>query len=74
MPYYSLPFGKVHKKTRVTKLKNLPSYFENDFYKNWLDNVDSSFDLNFQRKIVSEAPNENVKNYLLATSKFGKCM
>lgn len=74
MPYYSLPFGKLHKKTRVTKLKNLPSNFENDFYKNWLDNVDSSFDLNFQRKIVSEAPNENVKNYLLATSKFGKCM
>ena len=74
MAYYSLAFGKLYKKTRVKKLKNLPSNFETDFYKNWLDNVDSSFDLNFQRKIVSEAPNENVKNYLLATSKFGKHM
>ena len=70
----SLPTGKLHKRTRVRQLNNLPSNFETDFFKNWLDNVDSSFDSNFQRKIVYEAPSEDVKNYLLATSEFSKRM
>ena len=48
--YCSLPNGKLHKKTEVKKSKNLPNNFETDFYKNWLDNVDSSFDTNFQKK------------------------
>ena len=75
MAYYSsLPTAKLHKRTRVRQLNNLPSNFETDFFKNWLDNVDSSFDSNFQRKIVYEAPSEDVKNYLLATSEFSKRM
>lgn len=48
--YCSLLTGKPHKKTEVKKSKDLPSNFETDFYKNWLDNVDSFFDTNFQKK------------------------
>ena len=35
---------------------------------------DESFDWNFQHEIISDAPSENVQNYLLATSNFGKSM
>ena len=48
--YFSLPTGKLHKKTEVKKSKNLPSNFKTEFYKKWPDNVDSSFDSNFQKK------------------------
>ena len=42
MVFYSLPMGKLNKKTKVKKLNNLPSNFETDFSKNWLENVHSS--------------------------------
>lgn len=51
MVYYFLPTGKLHKKTYVTKLNNLHSNFETGFYKNWLDNVNSSFDSNSKEKL-----------------------
>ena len=55
MTYYSLSTGKLNKKTKIRKLSNLPCDFKTDFHKNWLDNVDSSFDSNFQQKIASES-------------------
>ena len=39
-----------------------------------MDNADSSFDSNFQRKIASEFTSKNVKNYLLAISSLGQQM
>ena len=42
MVFYSLPMGKLNKKTKVKKLNKLPSNFETDFSKNWLKNVHSS--------------------------------
>ena len=39
-----------------------------------MDNADSSFDSNFQRKIASEFTSQNVKNYLLAISSLGQQM
>ena len=74
MAYYSLPTGKLHKKTETKKLNNLPSNVETDFYKSWLEYVDLSFDSNSQQKTVSEAKNKDIKNYLLTTSEFGKHM
>ena len=38
------------------------------------DPFDESFDWNFQHEIISDSPGENVQNYLLATSNFGKSM
>ena len=39
-----------------------------------MDNADSSFDSNFQRKTASEFTSKNVKNYLLAISSLGQQM
>ena len=73
MVFYSLPMGKINKKTKVKKLNNLPSNFETDFSKNWLENVhSSSLSSDFWRKIISEAPSQDVKDYLLATSEYEK--
>ena len=72
MTFYCWPMGKLNKKNKVKNLNNLSSNFETDFYKNLLENVDSSLDSDFQRKIVSEAPSKDFKNYLLTTSEYGK--
>ena len=62
----------------VEKLKfginlfNLPSNFEKNFYKSWAEEIDSVINMDFQRKIVSEMPNEDVRNHLLATTEFGQ--
>ena len=67
--YYSLPRVRLHEKKKIKKLNNLRSNFETSFYKNWAEEIDASFDLDFQRKIVSEEPPSNdFKNYLPATS------
>ena len=75
MGFYSLPTGKLHKKRKTRKLNNLPMNFEGYFYKNKLDNIDGTFDSNFQRKMISSVRNSNdVKNYLLPSSKLGQHM
>ena len=64
-----MPTGKLHKKENIRKLNNLPKNFEVDFYKNRLDSVDGTFDSTFQRKLISNLKtNEDVKNYILASS------
>ena len=40
------------------------------FYKSWSGETDSVIASDFQRKIISEARNEDVRNYLLATTEF----
>ena len=74
MAFYSSPSGRLHKKTKVERLKKIPAGYKNRFYRDLGDPYDKSFDLNFQRKIINDAPSEDVKNYLLATSDFGKGM
>lgn len=66
--YYVLEFIK----TETKKLYNLPRDFEKTFYRVWLDGIDFSLDTDFQGNIVSQAPSEAVKIFLLATSKFGE--
>ena len=66
--YYVLEFIK----TETKKLYNLPSDFEKTFYRVWIDGIDFSLDADFQGNIVSQAPIEDVKIFLLATSEFGE--
>ena len=66
--YYVLEFIK----TETKKLYNLPSDFEKTFYRVWIDGIDFSLDTDFQGNIVSQAPVEDVKIFLLATSEFGE--
>ena len=45
------------------------------FYKEWADEIDKSFELPFQQSILTNQPlSDDVKNYLLATSKFDQDM
>ena len=74
MPFYSLPTGKLHKKTKVERLKKIPPGYESRFYRDPGDPFDKSFNSNFQREIINDAPSGDVKNYLLATSNFGNGM
>ena len=66
--YYVLEFIK----TETKKLYNLPNDFEKTFYRVWIDGIDFSLDTDFQGNIVSQAPIEDVKIFLLATREFGE--
>ena len=72
MAYHSLPTGKLHKKTEIKKLVKMPASNEKRFYKTLADPFDKTFDSLFQRDATKNAPSEDVKNYLLASSDFGK--
>ena len=52
MVYYSLPTGKLHKKTKTKKLAKIPASYEKRFYKTLANPFDKSFDTLFQRDIV----------------------
>ena len=41
MGFYSLPTGKLQKKTKKIRLKNFPAGYVGSFYGNLADNVDS---------------------------------
>ena len=64
MAYYSLPTGKLHKKTETKKLAKIPAVYEKRFYETLADSFDKPFDTLFQRDIISKAPSDDVKNYL----------
>ena len=68
--YIFLPRARIHQKKEPKNLYNLPSDFEKTFYRDSLDGIDFSLDADFQRYIVSQVPNEDVKMFLLATTKF----
>ena len=70
--HYSLPRVKLHEKKKTKKLNNLPSNFEKNFYKNWAEEIDGVINSDFQRKVIFEMVNEDVRNYLLATTEFGQ--
>ena len=74
MGFYSLPSGKLPKKTKVKRLKKIPTGYENKFYRDLGDLFDKYFDSNFQPDVISNASSENVKNYFLATIDFGEGM
>ena len=57
---------------KLKKLINLSSDCENTFYKDWIDGINRSLVTDFQKNNVSDAPKEDVKNFLLVTSDFGE--
>ena len=67
-----LCFIRLHEKKETRKFNELPGNFEKKFYKSWAEEIDAVIDSGFQRKIIFEAPNENVRNHLLATTEFGQ--
>ena len=40
MKFYSLPTGKLHKKTKKSRLKNFPTGYVGSFYRNLAENVE----------------------------------
>ena len=75
MAFYSLPADwEITQKTKVERLKKIPAGYKNKFYRSLGDSFDKSFDTVFQRSIIQDVPSKDVKNYLLATSNFGKGM
>ena len=67
-----LPTNKLYKKENTRRFKNFPAGYIGSFYKNFADNVDTSFD--FYSRIAADAdiPKEDVQKYILATSDFAK--
>ena len=76
MGFYSLPTGKLHKKTKKSRLKNFPAGYVGSFYKNLADNVDNFLGFDFYGRIAndSDKPSEDVQKYILANSDFAKGM
>lgn len=60
--YCSLPRVKLHENKKMEKLNNLSSNFEKSFYKSWAKEINGAFGSDFQRKILPEVPNKDVKN------------
>ena len=67
MAFYSLPTAKkLHKKTNVEKLKNMPTCNESKFYRSLGDPCDKSFDTVFQREIMQDVKSDDFKIFLLS--------
>ena len=72
--FYSLPTGKLHKKTKQRRLKNFPAGYFGSFYRNLADNVDNFLGSDFYEQIANDynLPLEDVQKYILAMSDFTK--
>ena len=69
--FISLLRNRIHKKEETKKL-NLLSNFVESFYKDFLDGIDFSHDIDFQQQLVNNLLSEDVKKFPLATSNFGE--
>ena len=74
MGFYSLPTGKLHKKTKKSRLKNFPVDYVGSFYRNLADNVDNFLGSDFYGRIGNDSniPTKDVQKYILATRDFLK--
>ena len=68
----SLPHASTHKKEDTKRLSNLPTYFVESFYTDWLDGIDFSCNTDFQTGNFKKHTKWEFKKYLLATSEFGQ--
>lgn len=71
-----MPSNKLKNKLESTvKMKNMSQNFGAEFYVSPPDQIDSSFQFNFQRNLISKIHNTNdVQKYLLASGDFVKHM
>ena len=69
---YSLPTGKLHKKTKKSKLKTFPAGYVGSFFRKLADNFDNFLGSDFYGRIANDSniPTEDVQKYILATSDF----
>ena len=74
--FYSLPNGKLQKKTKKAMLKNFPAGYIGGFYRNSADNIDNFIGSDFYGRIENDSniPPEDIQKYILATSDFAKGM
>ena len=67
MRFYLLRTGKLHKKTKKSRLKNFPAGFVGSFYRNLADNVDKFIRSIFYGRIANDSNmlSETFKNISL---------
>ena len=67
MRFYLLRTGKLHKKTKKSRLKNFPAGFVGSFYRNLADNVDKFIRFVFYGRIANDSNmlSETFKNISL---------
>ena len=72
--FFLLPKNKLYKKENTWRLKNFPTGYVGNFYRNLADNMDNLTGSDFYSRIAADAsiPKEDVQKYILATSDFAK--
>ena len=68
--FFLLPTNKLYKKENTRRLKNFPTGYVGNFYRNLADNINTDSDLYSRIAADSDIPKEDVQKYLLATSDF----
>ena len=68
--FFLLPMNKLYKKENTRRLKNFPTGYVGNFYRNLADNINTDSDFYSRIAADSDIPKEDVQKYLLATSDF----
>ena len=68
--FFLLPTNKLYKKGNTRRLKNFPTGYVGNFYRNLADNINTDSDFYSRIAADSDIPKEDVQKYLLATSEF----
>ena len=76
MDFYSLPTGKLHKKTKKIRLKKFSAGYVGSLYRDLANNVDIFLGSDFYGRIANDASisPEDVQKHILPTSDFAKGM
>ena len=67
-PYYSLSRAKLIGKQKTKKLKNLPVNNEKAFYKEWVEEIDKSFQSLFQQSALNNQPLATMSRIIFSLS------
>ena len=72
--FYSLLFGKLHKRPKQSRVKNFPASDVGSFFRNLADNVNNYLGPDFYGRIANDVnvASEDIQKYMLATSDFAK--
>ena len=68
--FFLLPTNKLYKKENIRRLKNFPTGYVGNFYRNLADNINTDSDFYSRIAADSDIPKEDAQKYLLATSDF----
>ena len=68
--FFLLPTNKLYKKENTRRLKNFPTGYVGNFYRNLADNINTDSDFYSRIAADSDIPKEDAQKYLLATSDF----